>query len=86
MYAGGITFDIRRPSQDRYGRLCAEITAKVGDDVANQARIDILDQRQRVDFHAVAHAMSIGLPSGFGDGVRGCRRRTPGRDSTQTSR
>jgi hypothetical protein len=55
-YEGDVTFDIRRPSRDRYGRLWAEITAKVGDDVANQARIDVLDQRQHVDFHAVAHA------------------------------
>jgi AAA domain len=55
-YAGGVTFEIEAPSRDRYGRLWATVTAKVGDDLANCARIDLLDQQRRVDFHAVAHA------------------------------
>ena len=56
-YDGGITFDICRPSRDRHGhQLWVEIVAKVDTVVANQARINILDQRQRIDFHAVAYA------------------------------
>jgi len=54
-YKDGVSFVVDGIQPDSYGRLWAQIRAKVGPDVANQARIDLLDQRQRIDFEAVAH-------------------------------
>lgn len=55
-YEHDVTLIVDQVQQDSYGRLWAQILAKSGDDVVNQARIDLLDQRQRIDFHNVAHA------------------------------
>jgi hypothetical protein len=55
-YASEIALVLDRIQPDRYGRLWAEVVARVGEDVVNQARLDLLDQRQRIDFHGAAHA------------------------------
>jgi hypothetical protein len=52
-YDEGVSFVVQAPDRRR-GRLEAETTAKIGESVVNRARIDWLDQRQRVDFHAIA--------------------------------
>jgi hypothetical protein len=54
-YEPDVEFCVSQIQTDRLGRLWAEVVAKVGEDVANQARFDLLDQRQRVDFEALAH-------------------------------
>ncbi|MGH8072256.1 MAG: AAA family ATPase [Candidatus Entotheonellia bacterium] len=56
LYAHEVAFVLDHVQPDRYGRLWAEVVAKVGEDVVNQARLDLLDQRQRIDFHGAAHA------------------------------
>jgi hypothetical protein len=55
-YANDVKICVDRVRPDPMGRLWAQVTAQVQDDVVNQARIDLLDQRQRIDFHAAAHA------------------------------
>jgi hypothetical protein len=52
-YAEDVSFIVQAPDRRR-GRLEAETTAKIGGTVVNRAKIDWLDQRQRVDFHAIA--------------------------------
>jgi Protein of unknown function (DUF3987) len=52
-YDEGVSFVVQAPDRRR-GRLEAETTAKIGETVVNRAKIDWLDQRQRVDFHAIA--------------------------------
>lgn len=45
--------EILRPQRDAIGRLWAEVVAKRGDDrVFNRARLDLLDLRARLRFHA----------------------------------
>jgi Protein of unknown function (DUF3987) len=53
-YEEGVAFVVRTPERRRPGHLYADTVAKIGETVVNRARIDWLDQRQRVDFHAVA--------------------------------
>jgi hypothetical protein len=53
-FADGIAFEVRDPHYDRMGRLWAEIMAKLDGAAVNQATINLLDQRQRVDFHQIA--------------------------------
>jgi hypothetical protein len=55
-YENDVVFILDQVRSDHAGRLWAQVVAKVGDDVANNARIDLLDQRQRIDFHIEAHA------------------------------
>lgn len=52
----GSTIEVRRPSYDSYGRLWAEVVGMVDGAAVNRARIDVLDQRHRIDYHAVAAA------------------------------
>jgi hypothetical protein len=54
VYEEGVVFVVRAPERHRPGHLYADTVAKIGEMVVNHARIDWLDQRQRVDFHAVA--------------------------------
>jgi Protein of unknown function (DUF3987) len=51
-----ITIEVRHPTVDRYSRLWCEVLARHGHTLVNHARIDLLNQRQRIDYHAVAHA------------------------------
>jgi hypothetical protein len=62
LYEDGVKFLIRTPERDRQGRLWAETVAMVHDVLANRARIDWLDQRQRVDFHAIAAMRDGNVP------------------------
>ncbi len=53
-----VVIEVHRLERDRYQRLWGEVVAKVGKThVAHRARIDLLDQRQRVDFHQIAAAL-----------------------------
>jgi hypothetical protein len=52
-YEEDVSFVVQAPDRQR-GRLEAETIAKIGETVVNRAKIDWLDQRQRVDFHAIA--------------------------------
>src|SRR5262245_54223040 len=61
-YAGGVEFLIGELELDRKGRLWADVTASIGPDLANQARIDLMDQRQRVEFHAIAAMRDGNVP------------------------
>jgi hypothetical protein len=53
-YADEVAFVVRTPDRRRPGHFQADTTAMIGSTVVNRARVDWLDQRQRVDFHAVA--------------------------------
>jgi hypothetical protein len=53
-FEGGVTFEVRHPHYDRTGRLWGEIVAKLDGLTINQAQINLLDVRQRIDFHQVA--------------------------------
>jgi Protein of unknown function (DUF3987) len=53
-FEGGVTFEVRHPHYDRTGRLWGEIVAKLDGLTVNQAQINLLDVRQRIDFHQVA--------------------------------
>jgi hypothetical protein len=55
-YENNVVFIHDQIRSDHAGRLWAQVVAKVGEDVANNARLDLLDQRQRIDFHIAAHA------------------------------
>jgi hypothetical protein len=55
-YENNVVFILDQVRSDHAGRLWAQVMAKVGEDVANNARLDLLDQRQRIDFHIAAHA------------------------------
>jgi hypothetical protein len=50
----GVVIEVRHPNFDQQRRLWGEIVAKLDEMVVNQAQINLLDQRQRVDFHQVA--------------------------------
>src|SRR5262245_55406345 len=54
IYPDDVAFVVRVPEPRRPGHLYADTIACIGSTVVNRARIDWLDQRQRVDFHAVA--------------------------------
>jgi hypothetical protein len=54
LYPDDVAFVVRVPEQRRPGHLYADTIARIGSTVVNRARVDWLDQRQRVDFHAVA--------------------------------
>lgn len=51
-----VVIESRHAALDRHGRLWVELTAHMGDAVVNQARIDLLDQKDRMNFHSVAFA------------------------------
>jgi hypothetical protein len=53
-FNGGVAIEASTPQYDRPGRLWASIKAMLDGAVVNEARIDLLDQRQRIDFHQVA--------------------------------
>jgi hypothetical protein len=55
-YENNVVFILDQIRSDHAGRLWAQVVAKVGEDDANNARLDLLDQRQRIDFHMAAHA------------------------------
>jgi hypothetical protein len=50
----GATLEVRSPSYDSRRRLWAEVVAIIDGRTANCAQINLLDQRQRIDYHAVA--------------------------------
>jgi hypothetical protein len=53
-FGDGVAFEVRQPHYDRVGRLWGEIVAKLDGVPVNQALINLLDQRHRIDFHQVA--------------------------------
>jgi hypothetical protein len=53
-FDSGVILEIRHPHYDRQRRLLGEIVAKLDDVVVNQGQLNFLDQRQRIDFHAIA--------------------------------
>jgi hypothetical protein len=55
VYEHGVTFVVDHIRPDHDGRLWVHLIAKVGDDVTNEARLDLMDDRRRVDFAAGAH-------------------------------
>jgi hypothetical protein len=54
VFDGGVTVVVCHPHYDRAGRLWGEIVAMVDGVPVNQAQINLLDQRQRIDFYQVA--------------------------------
>lgn len=55
-FPDGVVLGMVRPEFDRSGRLWVEVIAHIGESVVNDARIDLLDQRHRLDYHAIAFA------------------------------
>jgi hypothetical protein len=53
----GVVIEVRHPHYDAQRRLWGEIVARLDDIVVNRAQINLLDQRQRVDFHGLAMGM-----------------------------
>jgi hypothetical protein len=49
-----VSITVADPEYDQFKRLMGTVTAKMGDIEANPARINLLNQKERVDFHAVA--------------------------------
>jgi hypothetical protein len=54
-YEHGVAFVAYREPPDPYGRRWTRVIARSNNTVVNDARIDLLDQRQRIDYAAVAH-------------------------------
>lgn len=61
-YADEAAFIVWSLDRHRPGHLYADTTALIRLTVVNRARIDWLDQRQRVDFHAVASMRDRRVP------------------------
>jgi hypothetical protein len=56
-FANGISIEIWRSHYDRQRRLWGEIVAKHGETVVNHSQINLLNQRDLIDFHQVAHSL-----------------------------
>jgi hypothetical protein len=57
-----VSITIEAPEYDKFSRLMATVTAHIGGFEANPARLNLLDQQQRVDFASVAATLDGQIP------------------------